>query len=332
MNIIYVLKSSAYGDNQGEYIDLIKIGFSDNWSKREASYKNHNPTIKLLFLYEGGSLEIEKSIQQYFKSFQYKYGRDWFYYNETIIDFFKSNSTLDEIMKIIPLCKLSTVGVSIHKIKENLIHLIIATRRITGVDVLYDLRDRNLSTEEHFLAYMSSRFSQSDAESIMNLGNTIKDELEKDSTEILKFQKGFEKEKTFQYRMRYLCEFPFSSEVAKANVLDFLPEAYRSFYVTLGPEKCRSVGYDYSRLKKLMGENLFDQGKIKDQFLVEFKVGDKWSKVDLKNKVSDIYSQINYTKTPKATDLEDYFELKTCKVKDSTGKWVNGFEIISLRP
>ena len=81
--------------------------------------------------------------------------------------------------------------------------------------------------------------------------------------------------------MRYLCEFSFSSEVAKENVLDFLPEAYRSFYVTLGPEKCRSVGYDYSRLKKLMGENLFDQGKIKDQFLAEFKVGDKLSKVDL---------------------------------------------------
>ena len=45
----------------------------------------------------------------------------------------------------------------------------------------------------------------------------------------------------------------------------------------------------------------------------------------------EFYEENNITKNPKASDLEEYFNLKTCKVKNSDGKWENGFEIISLR-
>lgn len=45
-----------------------------------------------------------------------------------------------------------------------------------------------------------------------------------------------------------------------------------------------------------------------------------------------IYSSINYDATPKATDLENYFEVKRCKVTDKITKLrENYFEIIKKR-
>ena len=49
--MIYVLKSAGY-DESNKFIELIKIGFTDNWEKRFASYLLHNPTIVPLFLIE----------------------------------------------------------------------------------------------------------------------------------------------------------------------------------------------------------------------------------------------------------------------------------------
>lgn len=35
--MIYVLQSSAYGDS-GNYIDIIKIGYTKDWERRKNSY------------------------------------------------------------------------------------------------------------------------------------------------------------------------------------------------------------------------------------------------------------------------------------------------------
>ena len=44
------------------------------------------------------------------------------------------------------------------------------------------------------------------------------------------------------------------------------------------------------------------------------------------------YEDNNITKTPKATDLEEYFVLRKCQFVDKElGKRVEGFEIISLK-
>ena len=64
----------------------------------------------------------------------------------------------------------------------------------------------------------------------------------------------------------------------------------------------------------------------------EFKVGDKLKMSDIKFRLKNLYDSINYTATPKATDLENYFELKKCKVTDRVTKLrENCFEIISRK-
>ena len=57
----------------------------------------------------------------------------------------------------------------------------------------------------------------------------------------------------------------------------------------------------------------------------------KISLKDIKEIVSRLYTVNGITKTPKATDLEDYFNIRKCTINLKDGKRINGYEIISLK-
>jgi hypothetical protein len=61
-----------------------------------------------------------------------------------------------------------------------------------------------------------------------------------------------------------------------------------------------------------------------------FKVGDKYSKSKVKNILRNLYKELGYRKTAKATDLNHIYVLKDTKVKEE-GKWVPGIEILEKR-
>ena len=48
--MIYVLQSAGYDENRN-YIDLIKIGYTESWDRRKVSYLLSNPTVILLYLF-----------------------------------------------------------------------------------------------------------------------------------------------------------------------------------------------------------------------------------------------------------------------------------------
>ena len=49
-------------------------------------------------------------------------------------------------------------------------------------------------------------------------------------------------------------------------------------------------------------------------------------------KIADcLYEELGYSKTPKASDLEEYFEIKECKITNSLGKQDHGFKILKLK-
>ena len=54
--------------------------------------------------------------------------------------------------------------------------------------------------------------------------------------------------------------------------------------------------------------------------------------VRVKEDLQALYDKLNYTKKAKANDLEEYFELKECKVLNSeTGKYDRGYELIKKK-
>ena len=148
-----------------------------------------------------------------------------------------------------------------------------------------------------------------------------------------KFFEEYEQLPNIYQKLKYLCEFNFDSESSKQNILNSITEKhFKEYYNELGVENCKRLGYNITRINNFL--NINDSGNISQViFEIEktFKVGDKYSKSDIKSILSKIYLSLDYKAAPKASDLERYFELKTIKLKDGSGKWVSGFELIKKK-
>ena len=147
--------------------------------------------------------------------------------------------------------------------------------------------------------------------------------------EISEFQNRFESLKTFEDRMRLLCEADLS-EPARNSILDLLSEYYKVFYVTLGPERCKSYGYNYARMKQGVSIATFNINSIKEIVYQDFKEEDKVELSKLKLYFENLYKKLDYNKTPKAVDIQDYFEIKEIQIKIE-GKRVRGFKLIKKK-
>ena len=62
----------------------------------------------------------------------------------------------------------------------------------------------------------------------------------------------------------------------------------------------------------------------------EFKIGHKYTRKNVKERFSELYSIYSINKTPKATDIENYFNVKECLIPID-GKRISGYEILSLK-
>ena len=54
-------------------------------------------------------------------------------------------------------------------------------------------------------------------------------------------------------------------------------------------------------------------------------------KTEIKERLRQIYQEVDYKKTAKATDLEEWFEVKEVNITDTNGKRGKGFEILSTK-
>ena len=107
-----------------------------------------------------------------------------------------------------------------------------------------------------------------------------------------------------------------------------IPREYQNYINLLGFERIRALGYKESDIQKEIESNRTLNSSTSITYL--FTIGSKYSKATIKEMLRKYYEENNITKTPKASDLEGYYNLKACKVKIDD-KWENGFEIISLK-
>ena len=138
---------------------------------------------------------------------------------------------------------------------------------------------------------------------------------------------------TIYDKLKLLCEYGLSSDainIVLGQIAD--SDEIKSYYTSLGPQRLKSLGYNLTKIKKELGIVTFSQELLESSIYSEFKIGDKLKMSEIKNMLGKIYSSINYDATPKATDLENYFEVKKCKVTDKITKLrENYFEIIKKR-
>ena len=146
------------------------------------------------------------------------------------------------------------------------------------------------------------------------------------------FLEKYERQNNLYEKLKLLCTCNISDNIIKTFILPNITEKHFSeYYLIIGPDRIRSLGYNINRLNKELNIVTFNQLTLSDEIVKLFSVGDKLPKNKIKEILLNLYTLLKYDKIPKATDLEQWFELRAIKVKDSSGKWVHGFEIVKKK-
>ena len=138
-------------------------------------------------------------------------------------------------------------------------------------------------------------------------------------------------------RLKFLVEVSENKSLTKSDIaafLEMIPPKYKDYYEIVGPDRIKASGCRESDIKKELMKNK-THGEADDKVFSRmgdmFKIGKRYSNQDIKEKLKVLYQELNYKKTAKATDLEILYVMKAIKLQDSTGKWVNGLEILGKR-
>ena len=155
---------------------------------------------------------------------------------------------------------------------------------------------------------------------------------------VKKILQEFEEQQYFTGKMKYLYSIHMDEDIAKQVLDNIYDTRFAKYYWTISASRAGSLNYqsgkleeEYQAITNPKDTSILDT-KLKNKIISTFSLNARYSKADVKEILKKIYSDLKYDKTPKANDLEQYFELKECKVLNSdTGKRDAGFEIIKKK-
>ena len=154
--------------------------------------------------------------------------------------------------------------------------------------------------------------------------------------EAAKFIERYDSYTTRFDKLRFLCECGYSNDIINVVLKQIADsDEVKSYYLALGPQKLKALSYDITKIKKALGIVMFSDELLYDSIYSSFHVGEKYLLSDLKNKLGDLYSSINYSATPKANDIEKYFEIKEYSIyekkEDGGRKKIRGYELLKSK-
>jgi hypothetical protein len=148
---------------------------------------------------------------------------------------------------------------------------------------------------------------------------------------IQEFLNEFNQDKNFERCMRLYCTFldqyPFLFQII-LKISD-IPTTFHMYYELLGHSGIKSYAYKEYALRNEV-EIKLQNPSVKEAILFNFQPGNKYSNKYVKEKLKEIYNQFNFNKSPKASDLEEYFLLKKVQFKEGD-KRVDGFLIENIK-
>ena len=338
--MIYLIETTYYDKETKEVLDLLKIGYTEDSKKdkRFMAYRMHNPGYKLLYEVLGYSEDIEKRIQYKFKDLLYsEYGREWFYYSEDIINFFKDIDSIDlESLPKNPIRGSKDFKKIKNECREVLSYFFNSKDTEDYLkNIISEIKDQ--LSKDYVIEYLrkDSRIGSKKVDRYFEVlrcresGIYCEDDMV--NQEVSEFLRIYISLNTMKDKLKLLCEYGLSSDaidIVLGQIAD--SDEIKSYYTTLGPDRLRALSYSKTFIKKELNIVTFSQDLLEKSMYLEFKEGDKLSLVDIKTKLTNIYDSISYDRKAKATDLENYFEVKKCTI-NFPDKRVNGLEIIKKK-
>lgn len=134
-------------------------------------------------------------------------------------------------------------------------------------------------------------------------------------------------------RVKLLCEEYFKNGMNNLeSVLDILSmdDVSKSIFLTLGPDRCRALGYNSTNMKKnQMDRVISGKDDLTKAIISEFKINEKITKAEAKERLAKIYSDIGYSRVAKASDLERWFIIQ--KTRISSDKNIFGIRLTNYK-
>lgn len=350
--MLYLIETVYYEKETGKVLDLLKIGYTKDDPKtisgRFIAYKLHNPGCKILYKIPGLTDRDEKAIQKKFENFIYPdYGREWFNWDQSIIDFFKELSMsedcrgiLDKLIyvsknpaRVLLSGKTHKETSEIRKLFRIYINIFLTEWKDAGKEkvdeIICDMFSNNISDLSGLHSYLESVFPEEyvgfkkKSETLdidENLKNLI---LEYYSTDI-------------KNKYEILCT---NEKEIVDKILDYIPEfsEVRANYILIGPEKLKSMCYSKTLIDKYLARVNFDKSKLKDEIFYNFSVDDLLPLSKIKETISAIYEKVGYKKSAMALDITEYFNvLESSLRRDLKGtgekKRVKYYKLLSVKP
>ena len=337
--MIYLILSPAFIDKNDiskGYIPLLKIGYTGEGSKKSRfdTYITENPTMRILYLIENGDMMDELNLHNHFKHLKTEYGRDWFKYDQEILDFFEIHKTKESLKELDVVFSRSKKE-KINKLKSDITIISKINQIISQIFILYysDITDiperKRLYNKTVNLLLLN--YSDLDNYTIRHYPLVDLDKLASVlDVNINTHLDAIYSIKDITERYRYLCSL---EESTALSCLPHLPESFVNYYTVLGPERMKALRYNATDMKREYEGIIGNQEiNIRDYIIPAFTIGGVYSKAEVKKKLGEIYASTGYSKTPRAVDLGDYFVIKNCMITNKeTGKRDNCYQILSIK-
>ena len=136
------------------------------------------------------------------------------------------------------------------------------------------------------------------------------------------------KKEPFVDRMQAYCEYRAKQGLIVNLAMPTLESKYpelRYYYEALGVDRIKALNY---KEKKLLNEIhiMKNKNKIRHELHGIIHIGDRILTTDIQQTLHDVYDRLGIDKSPKATDLNEFFEIHPVKIPTANGR-KNGFEI-----
>ena len=195
----------------------------------------------------------------------------------------------------------------------------------------------NLVLANELRAFYIQQFDYADRISVFTSVHNNFSKTDVASQEAVDFFEKYKTLTTLRGKLKLLCESGLSKNAIEI-VLNQIGEqdCIKSYYKALGPDRLRALGYNKTYIDRELGIKVFSQELLKEEVYSSFHEGEKYPLTSIKTKLGDIYSDINYKATPKATDLKNWFEVREIKVSEidsNTGirKQSRGYELLKSK-
>lgn len=314
--MLYLIKS--FGRNGKS---ILKVGYTDDLNRRMSQYFYNNPCFELIAIREGDEL-LEDMIQVYLKFLGYQYQR-----NGKLNEWFIDDPKIYQIFHI----HRKKLEETIWKKRDDILNL----NRAGDLAIYkYLMPGRALRNTEYILAgnkVIKLKYSKIDV--LYNKLTADKIIASYNHEIIDKFINEFTEDENFPRRLKLYCEFrdKYNDDEKIVKMLGELVSDNRfyTYYILFGTTGCKAKRFRDDLLKVVVADVTLSDELSKEVFKI-FEPGKKYNKKEIKEKLKEIYNKLLLSKTAKATDIEEWFEVRDVNYMEN-GKKVHGFEIIALK-